>query len=374
MNLIEILKRNISNFPGWISNIRIVVIESDDWGSLRMPSKKVFNTLQNKGLDITSGDSLRYNQFDNLATSDDLSALFDVLTQAKDNNGNTAVLSPITITANPDFKKIEGDNFQKYYFEPFTETLKRQPGCEKSFSLWKEGIKSKIFVPQFHGREHLNVQVWMDALRNNDRDTLIAFKHGCWGFNNRHHNSISYQAAFDIDESSELGYQKEVIISGLQLFEELFGYKASYFVPPNGPLNRALEKTAADSGIKYLFSSKIHREPIGNGRYKKRLRIPGQQNTNGQIYMNRNCFFEPSQEGKDWVASCLNDISIAFRWHKPAVISTHRVNYIGALEPENRDKGLLELIKLLRQILKLWPNVVFMTSAELGDYIALSKK
>ena len=32
--------RNLSNLPGWRTSRKIVVIESDDWGTIRMPSNK----------------------------------------------------------------------------------------------------------------------------------------------------------------------------------------------------------------------------------------------------------------------------------------------------------------------------------------------
>ena len=72
----------------------------------------------------------------------------------------------------------------------------------------------------------------------------------------------------------------------------------------------------------------------------------------GLTYLTRNCFFEPVQSGKDWVDSCLNEISFAFRWNKPAIISSHRLNYIGALYKENRENGLTKLGSLLKQIMK----------------------
>jgi len=70
MNL-DSIKRNLSNIPGWRTHRKIVVIESDDWGSVRMPSRKVYNALKIKGIDLSSGDSLRYNLYDSLATSED---------------------------------------------------------------------------------------------------------------------------------------------------------------------------------------------------------------------------------------------------------------------------------------------------------------
>jgi hypothetical protein len=88
----------------------------------------------------------------------------------------------------------------------------------------------------------------------------------------------------------------------------------------------------------------------------------------------RNCFFEPSDnKKKDWVNSCLYDITLAFKWHKPAVISSHRVNYIGALYKANRDNGLSQLKRLMMEIIKRWPDVEFLTSDSLGENIDNAK-
>ena len=192
---------------------------------------------------------------------------------------------------------------------------------------------------------------------------------GCWGFRRKNSN-VQYQAAFDLEYSDELKYQKEILISGLKLFEDIHGYKAQFFVPPNGPINNSLEEVSARMGIKYMSASKIQNEVFGDGKIKKRFHYLGQRNDHQQIYLTRNCFFEPSQVGKDWVDSCLSDINYTFRWKKPAVISTHRVNYIGSLVEKNRDNGLKQLNKLLGEILKYWPDVEFMTSVELGEIIS----
>ena len=72
----------------------------------------------------------------------------------------------------------------------------------------------------------------------------------------------------------------------------------------------------------------------------------------------------------DWVGSCLKEVETSFFWHKPAIISSHRVNYIGWINPANRDRGLALLDELLNRLIKLWPDVEFMTSVELGDLIS----
>ena len=163
-----------------------------------------------------------------------------------------------------------------------------------------------------------------------------------------------------------------IIKDGLDLFEKLFGYRAIYFVPPNGAFNNILNNTLIENGIKFRSAAKIQHEPLGLGRIRKTYHYLGQKDKTGIKYIVRNCSFEPSRPGNDWVDRCLNDIKIAFRWNKPAIISTHRVNYIGSLDPNNRDKGLKELKRLLTEITRNWTNVEFMTTVQLGELIDYS--
>ena len=159
------------------------------------------------------------------------------------------------------------------------------------------------------------------------------------------------------------------------MFKELYGYNSSYFVPTNGPFNNSLESVLKEKGVRYINSGKIQKEPLGNGQFKKNIRFLGKKNELGQIYLTRNCFFEPSSmespANTDWIGNCLKEIEIAFMWHKPATISTHRVNYVGFLHPENRERTLRKFEELLRTMLKKWPDIEFMTSMELGDLISM---
>ena len=106
-------------------NRHIVVFESDDWGSIRMPSLKILSYLQNKGIDICRPND--YDRVDTLASNTDLEYLIDTLSSVKDSQGNPAKITLNTCVANPDFVKIEKNGFTEYYYEPFTETLKKYP-------------------------------------------------------------------------------------------------------------------------------------------------------------------------------------------------------------------------------------------------------
>ena len=115
-----------------------------------------------------------------------------------------------------------------------------------------------------------------------------------------------------------------------------------------------------------MSASKIQKEPQGQGKFKTKFHWLGQTNRHVQKYITRNCFFEPSDSSKDWVNSCLSDIELAFKYKKPAVISSHRVNFMGGLDKKNREFGNLQLAMLLKSITNKWPDVEFMTSSELG--------
>lgn len=361
--------RNLSNLPGWNTNRKIVVFESDDWGSIRMPSVESFLKLKNLGVDMESGDYARYNTYDTLANQEDLEMLFEVLEGIKDQHGNSCVFTAVCVVANPDFKKIRESGFEKYFYEPFTETLKDYYPNQNVFGAWKKGMSRNLFVPQFHGREHLNVIAWLKSLRMGNRDAILAFEEGLWCFvpERSGEPKAENQAAFELTDISDLVEHKSIIFEGLNLFEMLFGYRAKYFVPPNGPINNSLNRVLAENGILFRSAAKLQNESIGLGKTKKVIHWLGQEDTRGIRYITRNCFFEPSQPRKDWVNDCLKDINIAFRWRKPAIISSHRVNYIGVHCPENRNNSLQNLKTLLTSIKKYWPDVEFMSTDKLGE-------
>ena len=380
MNIPQIksnILRDVSNMPGWSTKRKIVVIESDDWGSVRMSSLNAFESLKRCGIDESNN---HYNLYDALESNDDLEMLFEVLTNFKDKNGKHPVFTGVNIVANPDFDKIKATNFSEYFYEPFTETLKRYHNHDRVYSLWKEGINNRLFVPIFHGREHLNIRRWMLALQSGHKTTHTAFEVGVTGVycGIGGEKVPNYQAAFDIDKPEDVDGLKNVLETGLTEFEKIYGYKSEYFVPTNGPFNNSLEKVLAQNGIKFINSAKIQHEPQGNGIYKKNIRFIGSKNKLGQVYLTRNCFFEPSSmehpANTDWIGNCMREIESAFRWGKPATISSHRVNYIGFLYPENRERGLKQLSELLTKMLKKWPDIEFMTSVELGNTILNSKK
>src|SRR5690606_22504109 len=70
------------------------------------------------------------------------------------------------LTANPDFDLIRDSKFEKYFFEPITVTYSKYKS-KNVLEIINEGIKNNLFAPQFHGREHLNVNMWLELIKTN---------------------------------------------------------------------------------------------------------------------------------------------------------------------------------------------------------------
>lgn len=362
------LKR-IYNLAGWHTSRRLLIFESDDWGSIAMPSRTIFGSLLKAGIKV---DKDIYTRFDSLASEEDLTALFDVLNKFKDTNGRTPIFTVNTNVANPDFDKIEKNNFESYYYEPFTTTLLRYPRHQKSFELWKEGIAKGLFAPQFHGREHLNGNLWVSHLKVNPKSSIrTAFDHRLCMLPKIIANDIAhiYNSAFLPESDDDNILIRKAIAEGLDMFEQIFMYRATSFIATGYIWNREIEADLKRNGIEFLQGLYVQREPVlGSDKFKRRFNYTGKKNRHGQYFLARNAFFEPtSNPERDWVNSCLKQIGNSFRGGKPAIISSHRVNYIGHIFPANRNRNLRLLQNLLQSIIRLWPNVEFISSVELGE-------
>lgn len=364
MTLKQALTHNLLNIPGWRTKRHIVVIESDDWGSIRMPSLNAYEELVSNGVKFGKHG---FEQVDTIASCDDLEHLFDVCSSFTDINGNPLVITANAVVANPDFEKIRESGYCTYSYEPITETMKRYYPDSSPIRLWKSGFDAKVFVPQLHGREHVNVGMWMNTLRNNWAGSRQAFDKGVFSIliDKQLDERCKHTAAFDFKTREELDGIKQSVIEGAMMFESLFGYKSKSFIAPSYKWNSEIEQVLANAGVKYIQAVPIH---MNDG--KREFIYVGKRNRFGQIYLNRTTTWEPSQDRFfDWNSYCLKNVDIAFRWHKPATISIHRLNFVGALVESNRDRNLRLFKSLITNIQKQWPDVEFMTSEQLGDII-----
>ena len=368
--MLEILKLNVKNIHGWKSFRKIIVISVDDYGTIRTASKKAKDRMQRSGLKMLS----HFDHFDSLENEEDLLSLFEVLSSVKDNYGNHASISAFALSANIDFEKVVNSGYNEYHYELLSDTFKKLKGYENVYNLWKEGIDKKLLIPHFHGREHINLKVFMTLLRERDKQLMINIKNQSYAaIDDSRFSTLAFPAAFDFYELEENETFKEIIIDGLNTFKKVFGFRSDHFNAPGAFEHHVLHETLFENGIKYLDQPFIKNEHQGKGKYKKIINYTGKKTKVGQTILVRNVVFEPTTRKEiDWVAYTLKQIEIAFRYNRPAIISSHRVNFSGHIDPKNRKQGIKALKELLKKIIEKWPDVEFMAANELGYLISKS--
>lgn len=366
---------NVKNIYGWKTKRRIVVISVDDYGNVRLDSKKARERMNKSGLKVLS----RFDAFDALETKEDLEMLYETLSAVKDKNGRYAVFTPFVLPCNIDFEKMAKENYKFYHYEILPETYKKLSNNDPmeydgTWDLWGEGVSKGLIVPQFHGREHFNVKVFEEKLLQQDKEVLTALRNRSYtSISDSGYSTINYTAAFEFWDFKENEKFNEIIKDGLDKFEEVFGYRSIIFNPPGGREHSIMHKALIDSGIKYLDTPLIKNEHQGKGKYKKIINYTGKKNSLGMTYEVRNVVFEPTHDrGFDWVHYTMKQIESAFFWNRPVIISSHRVNFCGHIDKKNRAKGIHDLKLLLRKIVKKWPDVEFMSANELGDLISIN--
>lgn len=375
MSFIKTAKQIALDLPSWRTKRRIVVFESDDWGSIRMSSSQARDALKSLGHTIEANP---YQLYDGLETNEDIDKLQEVLKGVTNKSGLGAVFTLNYCAANPDFGKIREANFQRYFREPFYQTYQTYSNSQDVIEKVKNGIDEEVFEVQFHGAEHLNINRWMQALQKGDKQTREAFYEEIFspaiapytGY------TMEYMDALDYDDCSEIAQQIQSLKEGLNIFREVWEKSPQSFIAPCYRWSKPIEDFLSANAINFIQGQRVQLHPKNKTGFVQRkiYHYTGQKNKLGQIYTVRNVIFEPSIHGQeDALAMAKKQIQQAFKWKIPAIVSSHRINYTSRLDVANRERGLNGLAALLDWVTEEFPSVEFLGSAALGKRIVKAK-
>ena len=369
LNLYRTLKYSLINFRGNKVSSKIVVFESDDWGGIRTPSKEVKNKFINSENEFS--DYLL--KMDTLETIDDINRLFSILNKYKDSQGNKPIITANFAVCNPNFDEIDIEN-KKYSRETIDKTYKKYYGTEAILFLFKKGIENKVFLPQLHCLEHLNIHRWMEDLYNNIESTVLAFENNMVGIqgNFTKDNRFAYMDELHCTNSEENLINCNNIAEGLNIFEEIFGYKSESFTASCHTWTKENEKTLKDNNV-FIIQTGINQfiPVFGSKKLKKKKKYFGLRK-NGLFYSLRNCYFEPAINDlsiEENISMCLKQIDIAFKMKKPAIISVHRVNFVSSIDNEKYEKCIKGFDLLLQKIVEKYNDVLFMNTVDMCKYV-----
>ena len=375
MSINILIRNHLKNVPGWRTKNKFVLFSVDDYGSVRVNSLGALDALKAKG--VVSNQ--RFDKLDALEGREDLRLLFETLSSVQDKNGQPACFSPYSLPCNINFEAIRESDFKTYAYEDVADTFTKLAAVQEEYKgawdMWQYGLDNGYLKPEFHGREHMNVSIFEEllALGNSELKTLI------------NHNSYitipahksyphGWSAAFAYRQEQEIERFAEIITTGIEAFKRNYGIMPVSFTPPAQHFPPQLDSEILNWGFKamdrpYRQTRKISETASKSFTHKQ------EQLENGLIQVVRNVVFEPTDDrGFDWVDYSFKQVEAAFRMHKPANISSHRVNFSGNIDSKNREKGLLALKELLKRITTKWPDVQFISVNELVEEISEESK
>jgi len=349
-------------------NKKIIVIESDDWGSERIPNSEVREELATLGIDMESNP---HSKYDSLERFEDLLELEHVLDYFANEYNKKIKITANFITANPYFERIKESKYQEYFFEPFNLTYFNRDKNQDVLNQIKKMINKNYFQPQFHGREHINVNFWLEELKNGNQDFLNAFKRNCYAIdsNKMSKNRKNLMAALEYENDDQKRFVEESISAGHQIFKDVFGFNSTTFIAPRYVWNDQINDRLLREGITHL-QTVMYQQSFKNKQYETVFHYTGQKNRKCDLkYLVRNVYFEPSYGKIDWVKNAMDKIDLAFKFKTPAIISMHRINFVGGIDQNARGNHLNQFKTLLESIITRYPEVEFLSSDELAQLI-----
>ena len=347
---------------------KIIVFQSDDWGLCGWcPDLEAYREVLDKD------ENLRYLEHgkSTLESPEDMERLFDVLLKYKGGDGRPPIFQAAYIMSNPDYDAIRESGCKIYSDLVIPEVPSRWQRGD-FIAKAKEGIKMGLWHPVYHGNSHFNRFKWIKLIRAKDKTTMLAFKHQTF---------INMSDSYEYDPKLKTAQQETSISTGIRRFYDVFGYYPKSAICPGYVWQNKTEKILAKYGIKVIqgknlqeikrsFPAKVRGKlinwmgqkasdkpwQISMGDYNPRLKI---------YYLNRNVYFEPfgGRNPQHGAEGAYKGIVSAWERNEPAVVCTHRINYV-YLDDKWVEESLNQLDLLLSKIQTEHPEAVYLTDWE----------
>ncbi len=325
--------------------------------------------LERKGL--VDGSSL-YNKLDCLESGEDLANLLGVLASIKNPNGSRPILTTYMIMGNPDFQQIVSSDFQVYHHLNLCNSYENY-GPSDQLGMWEQGICECYISPEYHGREHLNVEQWMKDLGKLAK-VRIACENGFFAV--KTDKGVAYLHGHSSLSETDYHHMVDRTLDGIELFAEVFKKRPRCFTACNYVWPQQMEEPLQEAGINSIHTQCRHLDSnFISGRYRKRSHVSGQRSVHGPVFAVRNIHFEPFQCNDDSIVEfVVSKINQVFSWGGAAIMTTHRVNYVGGMDYRHRDRSLKLLERLLNTVVALHPSVEFVSASRLHSIMTSTRE
>lgn len=278
-----------------------------------------------------------------------LARLSALLTRFQDREGRSPVLTLGLTLAAPDGERMAAEGFETY-----RRRLLSDPACAPVLGAIREGMAAGVFAAQLHGMEHF----WGPALVR--EEGLRAWLTGS-PFPATEALPPAWQSRWAGSLTTEEIHAAAT--EEARTFREILGAPPRVAVPPTFVWGLEVERAWREEGVAVVMTPGRRygdRDAAGELVPEGPVINNGEISSSGCLYLVRGRYFEPSMgHGADHGAQ---EIRESVRLGRPALLETHRMNYIAST-----DDALTALEELLERALAEHPDLRFMATETLAD-------
>ncbi|RKZ19216.1 hypothetical protein DRQ50_02550 [bacterium] len=343
-------------------DLRAVVLHSDDWGFAGFaPDAAAWQGVDREALDPGRFPDAYWGSTleDGAAVSD----LADVLFSFRGRDGLPAVLQPNYILFSLDAAGTEAGAPTWLRRElPAFPAAYRRPGLWAAVAAARE---RGVWHPELHGAWHYDPS--LRRLRAEESPAAaMALVRGITLFR-------------DAQSAKELGpwrSQEDLAVeldACFRVFTAMFGQRPVSIIAPDYTWSGRNEALWTARGLRVIQAKREQRNPdLPPGRLGRMLKWLDRHvsivSRPDRTFIERNCRFEPAQNDDPTAVTrrCLAAVGRAWAAGEPAVIETHRVNFVH-LDQAVAARGRRELASLLGDLAQRDPGPLFMSDAEVAQ-------
>lgn len=338
--------------------LKAVVLESDDWGLCAWsPDEQAHRVLADTPA-FRSGPGRRYGR-STLESAADVRALVDLLLGFRGADGFAPVWQANTIVAAPDYEAMRaplfGEDPMPVLSPPDAPSRWVRPGLADEL---RRAESTGVWWAELHGLHHLPEGAWLRALRRGEDDARRAHEQ-------QSPICTAVEASGEYDASEPRDVRARNLRRAHATFTARFGRPPTSFCPPDYRFDDWLESEAESLGLTTLQGKP---EQSGHALAPLRRRWLGltfPHRAGDRFYLPPRIAFEPrgiaKPAGPLGVAAVVRAARDAWGGGRPAIVSTHRLNY-AHLDREWSEAGRSALCDLLTALCA--EGAVFVTDAE----------
>ena len=307
----------------------VLILESDDWGA------------------------------GPLEQADALDQIARCLTGFRDQTGCSAVMTLGIILEVPDGAKIKQDDLHAYHGQRLG-----MPVFDPILTSINSGIASGAFAPQLHGLTHYRPSTLLTVAKaNSGVRTWLA---GPWSggtellpdaLQSNWIDGATLPALLLADSEIEAEVKEACAV-----YRDLFG-EPKVAVATTFIWNDRVERAWSKRGVNTVITPGrryTSRDALGRPDEVDRQMHNGMISPWGLLYLVRDVYFEPARGHRPERVE--EGLAARTALGRPTLVETHRFNFLG----QTKQTSLDALSDALARVMTCWPNIRFLTSAELA--------